>query len=195
MDVSSVHRGGNFVYDPAIYGYDTTYWATMAGTPAASGSALAQKILLNADGMSSKVFYRFVDLTMFLNIPAVPTTSDSRQFGLQIPGLGNRGRVAFDITGTAFTTKIYDNVGTLVKSTAQTFDATWAAAEIPYGIRIGRDGIKFFVNDVCIYRYSVAGRDANPVVTDLAQSIYINNANADAMYVGAVVLRNISSWN
>lgn len=195
MDVNNVHSNGNFVYDPSIFGYDTTFFADITGAGGTTGTGVSKKIRLNADRIASKVSFRFLDLEMNVNIPAAPTSGDVRSWGLLIPGGGNRARAEFDITGALFKTLLYDNNGVLIGTKTITWDATWSAAEVKYEIVIYRGGVKFFIAGDCVARFEMADFEANALPPDLSQAIHFNNANADNMDIGCIILRNISSWN
>lgn len=195
MDVNNVHSNGNFVYDPSIFGYDTTFFADIAGAGGTTGTGTSKKIRLNADRIASKVSFRFLDIEMYVKVPVAPTAADVRSWGLSIPGLGNAARAEFDITDDVFSVVLYDNNGVLAASKIIDWNTDWSNAEVKYGIVMYRAGVKFFIDGVCVAKFEMKDFEVNTTVPDLAQAIHFNNANADNMDIGCIILRNISSWN
>lgn len=199
-----MHNGGNFAYDPSIYGLSLAYWVQVVGTGAATtGSGVSTKIRLNADRIASMVCYRYADVEFSVNVPVAPTAADTRFIGLGLPSGGNRGRIGFSFgTDGILLAVVYDNQGALLASKAITWDATWSAAETRFRIVWYKGGVRFFIQlgslttaPVCVFKTQFGGSNDNVIVPSLPLVLDINNANSDNMDVGVIVLKDISSWN
>lgn len=190
-----VDQHASFVFDPKVVGYDTSFIKAISGTPTVSSS----KLRLNASEISTYAFFKFIDVTFTMLIPAAPTAGDVRAWGLKIPGLGNQARIEFDITDNIFSCKVYDDYGTEILNQVVTWSATWTNAVVRYRIRFGHDGIKFFVDlnslltATCVARISMVGNEANPVLLTIPQMIHVINSNADNVDVSAIIVRNAQS--
>jgi len=196
MDTHSAHNNGNFTYDPAIYGLSLAYWVQVTGTGATTtGTGITTKVRLNADRIASMVCYRYADASFYVNVPVAPTASDVRSWGFRIPGGDNYGRVGFDITDTDFKCVVYDNNGTLLDSETIAWDAAWTATETKYRIVWYKGGVEFYIGTTRVAKLQMAGLAANTAVPSLPMPIDINNANADNMDIGVIILKDISSWN
>lgn len=188
MDVNITRESKAFVFDPPTFGFDTMYWSKISGTnPTVSGGDL----LVNATEISSYPAYMGGDFEFTMNVPAVPTSGDVRAWGLKIPGLGNRGRIEFDITGAVFSLKVYTNAGVALLNQTVTWDAAWTATDTVFRILWQPFGIRFMIGTVTVAKLGIAGNVINSTNPNLPLSIHVNNANADNLKISDIVVQNV----
>ncbi len=127
--MSSEKIYNQFVYDPKVAGYDSTFWKTIAGIPSISSNLLR----LSAAEINSRQYYRFGNFTFSLTIPSTPTAGvltggtsatsvigtwnavTDGEFTISIDG------VAYDITGLDFSTDSdMDDVASRIQSAIRT---------------------------------------------------------------------------
>jgi hypothetical protein len=173
-----------YVYDPIIKGYDTTFWKSITGTPAMSSTVLR----FTSAVAGSYIQHVFADVEFLLNVPVKPTAGDVRQWGFKNPSSINLGAVYFDITGTAFTLKVYDNFGNLTSTTLTWIDGTYSAAAIKFRLRWEPDQVIAYINGV-----KVATVDSAGGIPPNALGLYINNGNADNMDLSYIGVRNAAA--
>lgn len=167
-----------FAYDPNRQPYDgTNVWKAVTGTPADSGGTL----VFNAATGVHKTDVMFASVTEVVTVPAVPTASDVRQWGLKMIGYG--AYAVFDVTDTTFSVKTSD--GTTTDSQTIAFAAAWAAAATKFKIDWKPGILKYYINDTVVA--TVTGN----AVPRVPMSLYFKNSNADAMALSAVVVRDI----
>jgi len=157
------------VYDPIVKGYDTNFWATIAGTPAVASN----KLRLNADTIASLAQFRYGRLKMAINVPVAPTSSQDKRFGFYNPGTDSG--IFFDITDAVFTVQVVLKGSSLYLETG-----TWAGhtTEQVFEIEWHKEGVVF------LRAGNVVGSFAFDDGVDEALGIYSSNANADNMDVG-----------
>lgn len=173
----------SLVYDPSIVGYDTTIFKALSGAPAMSGSLLR----LNAAEICTYGFWRRLIAEFTLTIPAAPTAGDVRAFGLKAPALGNRGRAEFTITGAVIAAVAYNDAGTLVCNQTITWDVAWNNTPVRFKIDTKVGPAKFYINDTLVA--TATGKSSIPT------PLHINNANADALDMTAVMAKDGESYN
>jgi len=188
-DVRIVSQNENFVYDPIVVGYDTTFFKTITGTPAVASN----KLRLSAAEVASYSFYRFTDIEFILNVPTAPTTGHVRAWGLKVPALGNKARIEFDITDAVLSCKAYDDAGTETINVPVTWNASWTATDTSFRIRVTPSGIKFFIAGVQVAVGELMNYSVNPDVPSIAQTIHIVNEEAENFDVTAIIARNVQS--
>lgn len=192
MELLNRDKRDGYVYDVAIKGLDANFWANVTGTPTVSSG----KIRLNAAKMASYMLHEFADVEFLLTIPAAPTAGDVRQFGLKASSATTMGACYFDIAGTVFTAKVFDNQGNS-KSVTITWNAAWTNAATLFRIVWEADRIQFWTGIVTagIAAYTLNATIASPqdlgsVPYDIALPVLINNANADNMDLTYLAVRN-----
>lgn len=189
MDVNITRESKAFVFDPPTFGFDTMYWSKISGTnPTVSGGDL----LVNATEIASYPAYLSGDFEFTMNVPAVPTSGDVRAWGLKIPGLGNRGRIEFDITGAVFSLKVYTNAGVALLNQTITWDAAWTATDTVFRIMWQPFGIRFMIGTVTVAKLGIGGNVINSTNPSLPMAIHINNANADNLKISDIVAQNVA---
>lgn len=186
-----------YVLDPNIIGTGANILAAVQGSIATSGSAPDVVWRVNADEIATYDAYSpIIDIEFPITVPAAPTSGDVRAWGLKSPGLGNRGRIEFDITGSVFSARPYDETGTLLTvrspstgqalaSNAITWDAAWTNTLVRYRIQHFNSRINFLINET-VYAYTDVAA-ANPGIPNHG---HIINSNADNMDVRAIIIRN-----
>lgn len=188
-NVSIVSQNENFVYDPIVVGYDTTFFKAIAGTPAVASN----KLRLSAAEVASYSFYRYTDIEFILNVPTAPTSGHARAWGLKVPALGNKARVEFDITDAVLSCKAYDDAGNATINVPITWDAAWTATDTSFRIRVTPGGIKFFIAGVQVASGELVNYTSNPDIPSIAQTIHIVNEEAENFDVTAIIARNVQS--
>ena len=190
------------LYDSAIKGFDTNFWKAIVGTPTVTGSANAQVLQFNVQSAASYLLLGFADVEFALTIPTTPTAGHSRQFGLISPAQLNAGAVFpdggiyFDITGTAFTIKVYDNAGA-VHSKTLTWSAGYTNALTLFRFRWEADQIFVYINGVIVASFAhadpnIAGGPVDIPFEELP--IYINNGVADNMTLSWIQVKRAASF-
>lgn len=178
MELLNRDKRDGYIYDCSIKGLDSNFWANVTGTPTVSTG----KIRLNAATMASFILHEFADIEFGMNIPAVPTSGDSRRFGFFSPAAPNVGAAYFDITGTVFTANVLDASGNL-KQVTLTFTAGWAATETIYRITFEKDIVRFWVGTLSanistwILLTTIAAPQTGLSIMPLP--VYIKNGNSD----------------
>lgn len=185
-----------YTLDPNIIGTAANILVAVQGSIATNGSAPNVVWRVNADEIASYDSYApILDIEFPITVPAAPTSGDVRAWGWKTPGLGNRGRVEFDITDAVFSLRAYDETGTLLTvrnpstgealaSNAVTWNTDWSNALVRYRIQHQGDRINFLINEV-IYGYV----DIAANRPFLAHHAHIINSNADNMDVRAIIIR------
>ena len=171
----------NFYYDPSRQGFDTNLWKAVSGSP----SVVAPNLVLNHAAI---IYYGDLfrcNMTLNLNIPAVPTAGDSRFFGLsQI----NKGcYMAFVIDGIVFKAVAFDANGH-TDSTVITFEPAWAAAFVDYRIQWDGAFVSFYVDGTLKARFD------DIAVPNLPLSPYISNANVDDMLLNNMQIMSAQTY-
>lgn len=195
-EVIHLDKRDGYIYDPIVKGYDTTFWKSVTGTPTISSN----QIQYNAQASASYLLHIYTEMEFLVTIPAVPTSGDSRQFGLKNPATNNLGAVYFDITGATFSGKIYDSAGNLY-TVPLTFTSGWAATATVFKIRWEPGQILFYAGTTAetIALLGSASVGATPGVGTKAiipygpLAAYINNSNSDNLLVGYMAVRRAAS--
>lgn len=191
-------HASKYILDPNIIDAGANIIVAVQGSITVTGSAPNKVWTVNADEISTYDSYgQIVDIEMPLSVRTAPTLGDIRAWGLKTPGLGNRGRIEFDITDTVFSIRVYNETGTLqtvfnpmtgqaLTNAAITWDAAWTNTIVRYRIQHLGDRINFLINE------SIIGFAKMPESTlpNLAQHAHILNTNSDDMEVAAIILRN-----
>jgi hypothetical protein len=177
------HRDG-FIYDPIIKGFDTLFWATLAGTPAMSSNVLR----LTSASIASYTEYFLADIQFRLNIAVAPTAGQNKVFGLYSPVTTALGSAYFKINGAVFTAESTDDVGN-TKSTTLTW-SSYEGVETVFRIRWEEDAIKFYIGGAVVATHSVVVPSYG---SSLALPIRVTNANADNMDIAYIAVRQTGS--
>jgi len=170
----------NLYYDPSRNGYDTTIWKTVDWTPTLS----TNKIDINGASMIGYDDFMSGDLIMSINIPAVPTTWDSRFFGFW--QINNGSCVGFDITDDVFKAKIVDSNWVSILSDEITWNSDWTAANTNFGVNWTWFSADFYINDIKVATI------ANVAWLKYPLSMYFKNSNTDVMSVFGIQVKNAS---
>ncbi len=202
MELLHLDKRDGYIYDPVIKGYDTNFWSSIVGTPTVSGTALTKVLQFNSQSAASYLLHCFVDIEFGLTVPVAPTAGHSRQWGLIAPAQLNQGGAAvtgalyFDITGTAFTFKVVDNLGNVLSKTL-----TWAAGYTNtftrFRIRWESDRIQVLINDVVVATVDEMNlTDSATIVQGIPKNslpIYINNGVADNELLSYIQVRRAAA--
>lgn len=167
-----------YVIDPQRDGYDTNVFKTVTGTPAVTSNVLR----FNVAETIMKLDHLWGRFVFNLKIPVKPTSGDIREFGLKQLNFGNAGKIAFNITDTAFTSKTYSNDGSQNTSKPITWDDTnWSAKAIEFIIDWYPDRAAFYVNGLLKTQHRLKDNYAGvvEVLPRLPVSPFIKNSNAD----------------
>lgn len=176
MDIIGTRNDEIFLFDPKVFGYDTSIWKTISGVPAIVGNDLS----LNAAEINSFAVFRNGSIEFALTIPVAPTAGHARAWGLKVANLGNNGRIEFDITGTVFSAKIYDESGTLLGSYPINWNAAWTAAQVKYRLFYWERNCYFAINNTIVAKFEEVAMSKLPL------SLHVNNSVADAMLLSAL---------
>ena len=177
MELLNRDKRDGYDYDPIIKGYDASFWATTAGTPAISGTVLR----FNASAASSYLQHMFADIEFDLNVAAKPTAGDVRRWGLTNPSSNGEGGAFFDITGTAFTANVYDDRGNHSYVTLTWNDSAWSAAATLFRIRWEPDQVIFYIAGVIVATFGLVGTlPTGPLAARIVNS---NSDNMDLSYM------------
>lgn len=187
-----LERGNdNLTYDPSIDGYSAgVFFSTGSGTPAVSGGLLR----LNAASVYTVSRYTTsLDMEFKLTVPAIPTSGDSRKWGMFLPATGNKGACYFEISGATFRVRMYDNNGTtLIIDQTIAWDAAWTATAVRYRIAKTARSAQFFINDV-LYSGQVMVESDPPANVNIPVAIAVVNGNADNMDMTYLMIRGVSN--
>lgn len=187
-----------YTLDPNIIDTGANILVAVQGTIATTGSAPNKLWRVNADEICTYDSYApIVDIEFPLIVPVGPTASDVRAWGLKTPGMGNRGRIEFDITDAVFSLRPYDEAGTLLPvfspttgqalaSNAFTWNVAWTATLTRFRIQVMGGRIDFLVNETVV-GFANASVSALPAI---AHHGHVINSNADNMDWQSLVLRN-----
>ena len=188
MDSVIRSQNENYVYDPQISGYDTTFWKTLSGAPAISSGVLR----LTSAEINSYSFYKGGVYRFKLTVPVAPVAAQDKSWGIKTPSLGNVSRIEFDITAAVFSFKVYDKDGNAAVNVTQAWDAAWTATAVVYEIRIFEQGVEFWINNSRKYAYTM-NLAANRKRAFDAGSLHIKNLNADNLDLTYLSARDIQS--
>lgn len=187
-----------YTLDPNIVDTASNLLVAVQGAIATTGSAPNKYWRVNADEIATyDSFSPFLDIEFPLIVPTAPTASDVRAWGFKTPGLGNRGRVEFDITDTVFSLRPYNETGTLLSvfnpttnealaSNAFTWSASWTATLTRFRIQMSGQRIDFLVNETVI-GFANMNVSALPA---LPHHAHVINLNADNMDWQGLIVRN-----
>lgn len=178
MDVQITRSNEIFLYDVQVHGYDTNIIKALTGTP----TVASNKLRLNAAEICTFAFFRNATVEFLLTIPAVPTASDVRAWGLKDANSGNKSRVEFDITGTAFTAKAYDEAGTIIESVTINWSSAWTATETRFKIKLSERNVFFLVGD------TIVARIENEAMTKIPLFAHVINSNADNVDLASIAV-------
>lgn len=184
MERQRDHRDG-FIYDPIIKGFDSVFFATLAGSPALSGSV----IRLTSASVASFTQYGFADVEFNLNIAVAPVGGQSKVWGLYSPVTTTLGAAYFKVSGSAFTAETTDNVGN-TKSTTLTWAAGYTGTNTVFRIRWEQDAIKFYINGTVVASHDLVVPSYG---SSMALPIRITNTNADNMDIVYLAVRQTGS--
>ena len=178
MNLLEKDERDSYVYDPQIKGLDSNFWATLGGTTI-TATGTPQILRFNAATGASFLLHEFFFAADFkLNIPAKPTTGDSRRWGFFSPaGSADFGGIYFDITGTAFTSNIVDDAGNSVSKALTWDDTNWSGKAIVFRIVWEPDEIAFWVNGAKLATFDIGASNSLPQF--IALPVYIKNGNSD----------------
>lgn len=190
MDQHLVRSNEALTYDPQISAYNTNFWKTLSGSDPTVPST---KLRITNAEIASYGSWRFSAIEFVLNVPTAPTAGNNRQWGFKCPALGNRGRVEFSIVDDVFAVFAYNDAGTQVFTLAITWDAAWTATDVRYGIRIGKDGIRFLIDGVVKAKTQISGHNPNPAVSSLPLPIHIKNGTASNLDMTAMIIDDVAS--
>lgn len=206
MSAITVHDNNiNIVYAPAISGYDSNFWERYYGAsdPTINGS---DQLVMNADGIASKVFYRYLDAEFCVTVPTAPTSGNQRRWGFYNPNMGNRGRIEFNISGAVFSIIVYSSGGNLIaQQTIDWDDTNWTNKPVVFKIVWKESGIIFSVGTFAgglvtgaltlrkVARVALQGHDINVGVPKIGSPVHVRNEVADNMLVDYIGLRNVQS--
>lgn len=188
-------RSTNYVYDPILLGFDTTNFVRTSGgsDPAVSSN----KLRFTSNGMDGKYYHRYFDIRFRVNVPTAPATGDDKTWGMRVAALYalNKAYAVFNITDATFSVKCYDDAGNALLTQTIPWDADWTNAEVEYRIIYGRDGVKFFVDGVCVARKEISGSVQNPNLLTLSKipmSPHVRNGDADNLDMGCFIVSDAS---
>ena len=164
-------------YDPARQGIDLNQLTVLAGSPSLDSN---NKIILNAATIVHNHDVQRCEVRFLLTIPAVPTTGDSRRFGLF--STNKNSGVYFDINGNIFSGIANDSVANKTVSETMTFESSWATNEVEYKIVWEPDLIKFYVDRTRKAVLSLSSSELD--ISSIPLSVYVKNGNSDNMILG-----------
>jgi len=176
MDVNIIKNSDILEYDCKLFGYDGTYWNTISGTP----SAASDKVRLNTAVIATYQTLRNCVLQMALNIPTAPTAEDSRVFGFYSPTLTDKGKIVFQISGTALTAEVYDEDGDEIDSKSITWDNGWTATETLFEIVVNERNVIFKIAGTIVARFD------DIAVAQFPLNVYLANNNSDNLDIGVI---------
>lgn len=197
MDTQVFNHNANLVVDPVVTGWDPNNFARTSG--AADPTVVSSKLRFNANGMTSRIYARFADAEYPVNVPQAPTAGDTRKWGFFNPGMIDRASAYFDINGTTFSCKVYDDDGNAVLNKAITWDAAWTATEVKYRIIWYKSEIRFLIDGTVVARTGQVTDPSFPNAKSTtkkqipAPMVHIQNDEADDMDVGVIVVKDVYS--
>lgn len=179
MELEHRDHRDSYIYDPTIKGFDSSFWATLAGTP-----TNASPIVLNVATIASFGLHEFVQEADFsLNVVTAPTAGHSRRWGFFSPAAGlGAGSAYFDITGTTFSVNISDNAGN-TQTLAVAWLSAWTNHQITYKICWETNRVQFWVNGAIVATFQPNYQAVTSEIPYGALPLYIKNAVADAFAV------------
>lgn len=180
----------NFYYDPTRQGLDTTLWKVLSGTPSASGAL----ITINAASMIGYADFYKGDITLGLNIPAVPTAGDTRKWGFY--QLANTSGAWFDITDDALTCQVQNADGTNETASVE-WQAAWTDTKVDWAIKWTGFSAEFLINGVQVAFLNgdtLTSKYSTKSVPSFPLSIYLRNDNADEMDLSYVEALNVQGY-
>jgi len=191
MHLNDRDKRDSIIYDPKIKGFDSSFFATLSGTPTVSSGNLR----FNNASVSSYLQFEFIEMLNFMvTVPAVPTSGDARRFGLFAPATANIGALYFDITDTTFSAKCIDSSGNIQTQTI-TWVGAWTANPIVYGIAWEQNRVQFWVNGAIVATFSVTSGSPGAAIPFTSLPLYIKNTNADNMDVAYIDIRHAAGIN
>ncbi len=184
MERQRDHRDG-FIYDPIIKGWDSVFFATLAGAPAMSGSVLR----LTSASIASYTQYCLADIEFDLNVAVAPVGGQSKVWGLYSPVTTTLGAAYFKVSGAVFTAETTDNVGN-TKSTVLTWAAGYTGTNTAFRIRWEQDAVKFYINGTVVASHDLV---VPTYGSSLALPIRVTNTNADNLDIVYIAVRQTAS--
>lgn len=178
MDVRANEDFIHFVYDPALYGFNTAYWKELNG----SGVLSANKIRVNSVAIVSRHQYLRGDFTFKLNIPADPA-GPHRVWGLKLPNASaDKNAVYFEIIGGVFQAVVIDANGNQNTYTITWDSANWTAHDILYRIVWIKGRVIFYISGIQVALFD--DRNQQPGSQTLSAWVESDeNDNMDLSYV------------
>ena len=185
MEAHISHTYTSYVLDPQVYGLDGSIWKTVSGTPTVTSS----KYRLNAAEIITYSQFRFGEIEFNVTVPAAPTASDNRRFGLSGKALGNRGLIAFEI-GTAgeLRARVRDKFGNSLFNELIPWQSAWTNTATLFRIGWTRNSVVFTVTltDGTTPWTTTYIAGVNPL--SLPMGIDVLNGNSDNMDVTSVMV-------
>lgn len=157
-----------YVYDALVKGFDSSFWATVAGSP----SFVSPSVLINAATIATYVQPNLGIFTFNLKIPTIPTSGDVRSWGIKNPSTDDE--ILFVIEDDALIARVTGQTDVvldsdIISTDAQDFQITWNPESIGFSI----DGV---------------GVAAFETILNVPMSVYIDNQNADDIEMQSVSL-------
>lgn len=201
------------VYDPAVKGFDSSFWKGDTANLLADTVKNVIKIgdTGAAGGMSSYSQYFYGDFEFAMNIDSLsPDSNDSEKyFGLRNRSDSvDRGAVFFDLSfdtvddtaGTRhFRAVAIDEWGTRIRRNI-TWDTTWGGGALTtrFRIRWEEDEYKFLINDT-VYATITGGRDSDGTEflgnANIPQALRLSNRSLDTTDTAVTSLRLLTIRN
>jgi len=183
MDTRIVRAGDLYRYESFVNGYSTTtHWKTLAGTPTIASDLL----VFNQDGAQSLVYSTYGKLEIRAVIPTVPTTGDSRFWGIKSELQGDESRMDFAIVDDEFLVQVYNEAGDLIVSRVCDWNSDWTATEVRWGIKRSERDVYFTANEVLVA--SITNQNK---LSRVPMPHYVLNENADNMTVSVITIYGI----
>jgi len=179
MDVQITMRGEFYTFDAKVDGFDENFWKKISGT-IADPSTTSNKLRLTSAEINTIPSFQQSSVEFLATVPVAPVAAQSKTFGYKNAGAGNQGRAEFDITGTAFTAKVYDEAGTIIESKTINWDSGWTANESRFRVTTAGRSVTFVINDTIVAQFNDV--DISPV----PKQIHIKNGNADNLDIAVV---------
>ncbi|HNA25156.1 MAG TPA: hypothetical protein PLI01_00345 [Nitrospira sp.] len=171
------------MYDPQVSGYNPQYWKTVVG--ASDPSVTADGIVLTNTTIETYISHRYAGLLLNLKLPVDPQAAQNSFWGFGSVSLGNRGKTGFIIENQVFKAVAYDNVGTLIKSTTITWDASWTNNTTTVFEVVWREtGVRWLINGVKVAEVSTLLDGFSAMPTNLGLPIMLAaDANTVNMFL------------
>src|SRR6185437_3121401 len=177
MELINRDKRDSLIYDPQIKGLDAAFWSQLTGTTTVSGG----KLRYNNASSASFILFAFAEIVNFtVNVPAQPTSGDSRRWGLFAPATTKLGALYFDITGAVFTVHVVDSAGNDQSKTITWNNAAWSGNDIVFGIAWEPDRVQFWINGAIVATFAIVSQNTIPYN---GLPLYIKNGNGDNMDV------------